>query len=71
MKLKCNLSNCYEKSICSGKAVQRKERINNEKSNYKGTYKAICHHRYPNFDKDIKSIFKVYFKEVFIQLMKQ
>jgi hypothetical protein len=32
---KGTLSNCYEKSICSGEAVQRKEGIKNGKSNYK------------------------------------
>jgi hypothetical protein len=56
------LSNYYEKSIGSAETVQRQEGLNNRKFNYKGTYKAICHHRYPNFHKDIKSIFKVYFQ---------
>jgi len=59
---KGTLSNCYEKSICSDEAVQRKEGINYGKFNYKRTYKVICHYGNLNLDKNIKSIFKVYFQ---------
>ena len=55
------LLNCYEKSICSDEAVQRKEGINYGKFNYKRTYKVICHHGHLQFGENIKQLLLAYF----------